>query len=233
MWSGPRNVSTALMYSFAQRSDARVVDEPLYGHYLHVTGAEHPGRETVLQTMDLDGRRVMHELATGPLDRDVLFAKQMAHHWIELEADLLRPFEHFLLIRDPREMLPSLAEVLHAVTLRDTGLPDQARLLECLLAEGKEPFCVDSRDLLSDPGRVLSEVCRRLGFEFEPCMLEWEPGPRPEDGVWAQWWYSNVHRSVGFQPWRPTGKVLDQDQEALLGACLEIYGRLYEYRIRD
>ncbi len=233
MWSGPRNVSTALMYSFAQRSDTSVVDEPLYGHYLHVTGAGHPGRETVLRVMDTDGGRVMRRLATDPGQKEVLFAKQMAHHWVDLEPQLLDPFEHFLLIRDPREMLPSLAEVLDDISLRDTGLPDQVRLLDCLLSAGKEPFCVDSMDLCSDPDRLLAGICRRLGLEFQPGMTEWKPGPRPEDGVWAQWWYANVHRSSGFRPWRPTRKVLPPGHDELLAGCLDLYGRLREYRIQD
>lgn len=231
MWSGPRNVSTAIMYSFAQRDDTTVVDEPLYGHYLRVTGAPHPGRETVLQAMDTDGSRVMRRLATGFIDRAVLFAKQMAHHWVELDPGLLEPFEHFLLIRDPREMLPSLAEVLDDVCMRDTGLPDQIRLLEHLLSAGRQPFCVDSRDLLSAPPQVLNGICRRLGLEYQPCMTEWQPGPRPEDGIWAEWWYTNVHRSSGFQPWRPTRKTLPPRYEGLLAECLDLYGRLIEYKI--
>jgi len=182
MWSGPRNVSTALMYSFAQRSDTRVVDEPLYGHYLRVSGARHPGRETVLAAMHSDGSGVMVGLATEPVDRDVLFAKQMAHHWVGLDISLLQAFENFLLIRDPREMLPSLAEVLDDISLRDTGLPDQVGLLEGLLAAGREPFCVDSRDLLSDPRRLLSLVCRRLGLEFQPAMLRWQAAPGTQVG---------------------------------------------------
>lgn len=233
MWSGPRNVSTAVMYSFAQRDDSVVVDEPLYGHYLRVTGAQHPGRETVLRSMDTDGAGVMRRLAVACPETEVLFAKQMAHHWIELDPQLLEPFEHFLLVRDPREMLPSLAEVLDDVCVRDTGLADQVDLLEHLLSMGRLPFCVDSRDLLSAPPRILKGICRRLGLAFQSCMTEWKPGPRAEDGVWAQWWYANVHRSSGFQPWRPTRKVLPPRYESLLGTCLELYGRLIEYKIQD
>jgi len=221
------------MYSFAQRGDSAVVDEPLYGHYLRVTGVQHPGRETVLRCMDTDGASVMQRLAIACPDREVLFAKQMAHHWVELDPQLLEPFEHFLLIRDPREMLPSLAEVLDDVCVRDTGLADQVGLLEHLLSTGRLPFCVDARDLLSAPQRILKGICRRLGLSFQPCMTEWEPGPRPEDGVWAKWWYANVHRSSGFQPWRPIRKVLPPRYESLLGACLELYGRLIEYKIQD
>jgi hypothetical protein len=233
MWSGPRNVSTALMYSFAQRHDACVVDEPLYGHYLRVTGVRHPGREQVLAAMDTDGRRVMSRLAEDPSDSQVLFAKQMAHHWTGLDARLLEPFEHFLLIRDPRHMLPSLAQVLETVTLEDTGLPAQIRLLDQLRSLGKEPFCLDARDLLRDPARMLAATCARLGLDFDAGMTEWDAGPRREDGVWAPWWYANVHRSTGFRPYRPGTRTIPEDMQGLLNPCDELYSRLRRLAIQD
>lgn len=233
MWSGPRNVSTAMMYSFAQRGDTVVVDEPLYAHYLRVTGADHPGRETVLRSMDADGAAVMERLADEPAGGRTLFVKQMAHHWVDLDPLLLRPFRHFLLIRDPEEMLASLAEILDEISLRDTGLAEQVRLLEHLVSAGETPFCVDARDLLSDPQIVLAAVCRRLGLEYQEGMTRWEPGPRPEDGVWARWWYANVHASTGFRPWRPSRKTVPRGYRDLLATCSELYQRLLEYRIRD
>jgi hypothetical protein len=169
------------MYSFAQRHDACVVDEPLYGHYLHVTGVRHPGREQVLAAMDTDGRRVMSRLAEDPSDRQVLFAKQMAHHWTGLDARLLEPFEHFLLIRDPRHMLPSLAQVLETVTLEDTGLPAQIRLLDQLRSLGKEPFCLDARDLLRDPARMLAATCASSATSSPP------PRSSIACRVWRPW----------------------------------------------
>jgi hypothetical protein len=231
MWSGPRNVSTALMYSFAQRSDTIVVDEPLYGHYLRSSGAQHPGRDEVMAAMDNDGRRVMLALAEGPAASPVVFAKQMAHHFLGLEPGLLKGMDHFLLIRDPGEMLPSLVEVLGEVTLRDTGLPDQTRLLNYLIEGGMDPFTVDSRDLLLDPERILAAICERLGLTFEPAMLRWRAGARPEDGVWAPWWYANVHRSTGFQPWRPSRRTVREEDLPLLEQCIGLYDRLREFSI--
>ncbi len=226
MWSGPRNVSTALMYSFAQRDDTRVVDEPLYGHYLASSGARHPGRDTVIRAMDTDGRRVMDRLAVEPADRPILFAKQMAHHWVGLDSRLLRPFEHFLLIRDPRDALPSLSKVLDKVSVADTGLPAQAHLLEELQRLGMQPFCLDSKDLLDNTESMLEAVCRRLGLAYDPAMTRWPAGPRPEDGVWAPWWYANVHRSTGFRPYRSSSEPLSEELQCLLPQCLELYSRL-------
>lgn len=233
MWSGPRNVSTALMYSFAQRSDTRIVDEPLYGHYLRASGAQHPGRDEVMGAMDNDGERVMRRLASDPADAPVLFVKQMAHHFVDLDSALLDGMDHFLLIRDPREMLPSLIEVLGDVTIRDTALPDQTRLLDHLVAGRLNPFTVDSKALLEDPERMLSRICNRLGIAFDPAMLRWQAGPRPEDGVWAPWWYGNVHRSTGFQAWRPSTRTIRDCDKPLLQQCVELYERLRAYSIDD
>jgi hypothetical protein len=220
------------MYSFAQRSDTRVQDEPLYGHYLKSSGAQHPGREQVMAAMDMDGDRVMRRLAGEPCDRPVLFAKQMAHHWVGLDGTLLGPFRHFFLIRDPRHTLPSLARVLDKVDLEATGLPAQTRLLDALQSLGLRPFCVDSRDLLESPADMLEAVCRHLGLRFDPGMTRWDPGPRPEDGVWAPWWYENVHQTTAFRPYRKPAGTLQGELRDLLRQCLPLYSRLREFAIR-
>jgi hypothetical protein len=226
-------VSTALMYSFAQRADTRVVDEPLYGHYLRVSGVRHPGRDEILASMDTDGGSVMRHLAAAAYDRPVLFAKQMAHHWLSMDARLLADFDHFFLIRDPRQMLPSLAKVLNTVDLEATGLPSQVRLLDEVQSRGLEFFCIDSGDLLKSPAGLLSAACRRLQLDFDPGMTHWQPGPRPEDGVWAPWWYARVHRSRGFEPYRPATDPVPEQLLGLLDECQKLYSRLREFAIHD
>lgn len=232
MWSGPRNVSTAVMYSFAQRPDTAVIDEPLYGHYLRLTGAPHPGRDEVLAAMELDGHRVMAELRRYAAGKPILFAKQMAHHLTGIDYELLRDAEHFLLIRDPIEMLPSLSKVLPTPRLEDTGLVGQVELLETLQAFGQDPFCIDARELLNDPATILARACDRLDLEFLPCMLEWPPGPRPEDGVWAPHWYANVHRSRGFAPWRAPPDTFPSALRPLLDQCRPYYQQLFARALR-
>ncbi len=180
LWSGPRNVSTALMYSFAQRGDTRVVDEPLYAHYLRVSGADHPGRDDVLRSLDQDGARVVSEVILGPCDREVIFFKQMAHHLVELDRSFLGRCANVLLTRDPRDMVPSLVAHLREATLRDTGYATLVELYGELRAIGQEPPVLDARELLTDPRSVLGELCRRLGLPFEEAMLRL--GARPEAG---------------------------------------------------
>ena len=215
MWSGPRNVSTALMYSFRQRSDTVVVDEPLYGHYLKATGAEHPGAREVLDAMDNDGERVVREVILGPCGRPIHFFKNMAHHLPGLDPGFLDSITNVLLIRDPTEMLPSLARQLSSPTLRDTGLREQIVILDSILARGEKPIVLDARELLLDPPGVMRLACAGLGIPFEGAMLSWPAGPKPEDGVWARHWYHNVHASTGFAPYSPP-----EDQfPARLGPC--------------
>jgi Sulfotransferase domain len=231
VWSGPRNVSTALMYSFRQRPDTVVVDEPLYGHYLRVTGADHPGEKEVMAAMDCDGERVVREIILGPCERRILFMKNMAHHLVELDRAFLSKITNVLLIRDPKEMLPSLAEQLHHPTLRDTGLAKQTEILDLILESGEEPVVLDAKYLLLDPPGVLGRACEKLGIPFYESMLSWPPGPKPEDGIWARYWYDNVHSSTAFSPYRPKTEPFPERLEPLLRECRPFYERLRKFAI--
>ncbi len=228
LWSGPRNVSTALMYAFAQRGDTRCVDEPLYAHYLAVSGARHPGDDEVLAAMDRDGERVVREVVLGPCDREVKFLKMMAHHLVGLDWGFLDSTANVILTRDPREVLASLVHQVPEPALRDTGYDQQVRLAERF----PEAPIVDARELLLDPAGVLAELCRRLGLAFDEAMLSWPPGPKACDGVWAPHWYHNVHRSTGFKPYRPKKRPLPSVLEPLLAECRPLYETLYARAIR-
>jgi hypothetical protein len=231
LWSGPRNVSTALMYSLAQRSDTQVVDEPLYGHYLRVSNAAHPGRNEVIQSMNCDGDAVMRELLLSGTDKPVLFMKHMAHHLVGIDRSFLGQTHNVFLIRDPREMLPSLTVQLPMAGLADTGLAVQSALFAELQGSGAKPAVVDSRQLLLDPERVLAALCQHLGLAFEPAMLSWPSGPIREDGVWAKYWYHSVHRSTGFARYREKNHF-PQELTALLNECAPHYEVLYQQAIR-
>jgi Sulfotransferase domain len=231
VWSGPRNVSTALMYSFRQRTDTVVVDEPLYGHYLKSSDAEHPGAREVLDAMDNDGERVVREVILGPYERPIHFFKNMAHHLPGLDPAFLNGITNVLLIRDPTEMLPSLAKQLSSPTLRDTGLREQAYILDSILARGEEPVILDAREVLLDPPGVLRQACAGLGLPFEDAMLSWPAGPKPEDGVWAKHWYHNVHASTGFEPYSPPRDPFPARLKPLLEECLPYYEYLRGYAI--
>jgi len=232
LWSGPRCVSTALMYSFAQRPDTMVVDEPLYGHYLRSSGAEHPGRDEVMAALDCDGERVVRQVILGPCARPVLFLKQMAHHLVDLDRGFLAATANVLLIRDPAEVLRSLQHQLEAPRLADTGIAAQSSLFDELRRVGEKPPVVDSRELLLAPAVVLEKLCARLGIDPDSGMLSWPAGGRSEDGAWAPHWYANVHRSTGFTPYRPKTGEFPRRLRSVLDEARPHYEKLSRYALR-
>ena len=220
------------MYSFAQRDDTRVVDEPLYAHYLTVSGARHPGRDEVIASQDIDADRVIQNVILGPCDRPLLFIKQMAHHTTGMNPAFMAQTENAFLIRDPREMLPSLVKQVPEPDLSSTGLAWQSDLHRRLMKAGKKPAVVDARLLLLEPEGVLSHLCEGFGIVFDPGMLSWPAGPRPEDGVWARYWYENVHKSTGFEPYRPKTDPFPTSLEPLLSECEEHYEYLLGFAVQ-
>ena len=233
MWSGPRNISTALLRSWGNRADTVVVDEPLYAHYLAATGADHPARETVLAAHDADWRRVVADLlAPLPEGRVISYQKHMAHHLLpEIGRAWLPSLTHAFLIRDPREMLASLDRVLAAPALADTGLAQQCEIFDSVSAAGRTPPVIDARDVLQAPGPLLRALCAALDVAFDENMLRWPAGPRPTDGAWAPWWYDAVIASTGFEPYRPATDPLPAHLDGLLEQCLPFYDHLHRHRI--
>ena len=234
MWSGPRNISTALMRSFGSRPDTAVCDEPLYAFYLARHSVDHPGRDEVVARGETDWRKVAAFL-TGPVPggKEVFYQKHMAHHLLsEVGRAWLDELVHAFLIRDPREMLLSLAKVMPAPSALDTGLPQQLELFRAVERRlGRPPPVVDARDVLEDPAGVLHALCAALELEFTPAMLAWEPGLRPTDGVWAKHWYGEVAKSTGFERWRPREGALPARLEGVHAECLDAYRRLGERRL--
>lgn len=232
LWSGPRNVSTALMYSFRQRSDTTVVDEPLYAYSLDRFDIPHPGREEVMATQDTDGEAVVRDVILGPVPTPVVFFKNMARHLQGLDRAFLVELHNVILTRDPAEMLPSFIKQVPEPDLDMTGLPMQVSLLDSILEEGKNPLVLDARLVLTDPAAVLEELCDRIGIPFEEAMLSWPAGPVPEDGVWAKYWYDSVHDSTGFAPYQPKDEKVPDRLQPLLAQATPLYERLVAYALR-
>jgi len=228
MWSGPRNISTAMMRSFEARPDTVVVDEPLYAHYLAVTGIDHPGREHIMQSQPTRWQDVAAQL-TGPLPGDpaVHYQKHMTHHLLpEIGRDWLGGLTHAYLIRDPAHVVASYARVRGEPTLEDLGYPQQAEIFR---AYGGP--VVDAADILRDPAGTLGRLCEALGIAFDPAMLSWEPGPRPTDGVWAPFWYAAVRASTGFAAYDPRPAEVPDRLRRLVEAAQPYYDELADRRL--
>lgn len=234
MWSGPRNISTAMMRAWENREDCAVSDEPLYAAYLATTGIDHPGRDEVIAAGETDWRRVADALL-GPVPggKAVWYQKHMNHHLLaDMDTDWVLGLRNVLLIRDPSEVVASYIKSRATVTPDDIGLPQQGRLFDLLCdALGEAPIVIDAGDFLRAPEAHLRALCGRLGIAFTPRMLSWPAGPRDSDGVWAPYWYDAVWRSIGFEPWRPREDTLTGEALAAADICRPIYERLREYRM--
>ncbi len=228
MWSGPRNLSTALMRSFGNRPDCSVVDEPLYAAYLVATGLDHPGRDDIIASQQADPSVVLAELTRGPVATPVQYQKHMTHHL--LPAFPRRPLSSLrnaFLVRDPERVLTSYAKVREEPTLEDLGLPQQLELFERFGGP-----VVDAADVLRDPRGTLTLLCEAVGVRFLEVMLSWPAGPRDTDGVWARHWYAGVEASTGFARDSPgSGDPLPDRLARLLQRCQPYYDALAPYRL--
>jgi hypothetical protein len=227
LWSGPRNISTALMYSFGQRPDTLVFDEPLYAHYLKNTEAKayHPGADEVLASMETNGEKVI-QMMMGNHSKEVVFFKNMCHHLLNLDTTFMRSVCNVILTRDPAEVIPSFAKEIENPSMIDIGFEAQVQLLNLLVEMGADVLVIDSNTILKNPEQELRKLCDNIGITFYTEMLRWEMGARREDGVWAKYWYKNVHASSGFQPYVDKDLVLEDRFKPLYEAALPLYQKL-------
>ena len=234
MWSGPRNISTAMMRSFEARGDCAVVDEPFYAVYLARSGADHPMRAEVLASQPNEPDDVVAGLSAPlPAGKVVQYQKQMTHHMVfEPSTPWLASLRHAFLIRDPAAMIASYLAKRPSVVPEDLGLARQRELYTlATAATGHEPPVVDAADLLMNPPGLLRQLCAALGITFTDAMCRWPPGRRATDGVWAPHWYGVVEQTTGFAPYQPSEPSLPTSAAAVLRACEDDYQYLFERRL--
>jgi hypothetical protein len=234
MWSGPRNISTAMMRAWENRGDCAVSDEPLYAAYLAATGIDHPMRDAVIAAGDTDWRNVVRVLTGAvPDGKPVWYQKHMTHHLLRgMDRDWIGQLANVLLIRDPREVVASYLKARATVTPEDIGLPQQVELFDMLSAAGAPPPIIDAGDFLRAPEAHLRALCRMLGIDFSERMLQWPSGPRATDGAWAPHWYARVWESTGFEPGSdPAATHLPAAGERVAEACMAHYQRLHTQRV--
>lgn len=235
MWSGPRNLSTAMMRAFENRTDCEVVDEPLYAHYLAATGAEHPGREAVVAAGDTDWQRVVKQLVgAAPNGQPLWYQKHMCHHLLPgMDTGWIGQLENVLLIRDPAEVVASYLRTRDTCSAEEIGVPQQLALFEQLkTGPTGPPPVIDAGCFLADPRGQLQALCALLGIAFSERMLSWPAGPRDSDGIWAPHWYQQVWASTGFAAPRREPLELDAAGRRIVDACRPAYETLYAHRLR-
>ncbi|MCC5864199.1 MAG: hypothetical protein JJU31_03665 [Wenzhouxiangella sp.] len=235
MWSGPRNISTAMMRAWENRRDCAVVDEPLYAAWLADSGADHPGRDEVIAAGETDWRKVVARL-TGPNPdgQPLWYQKHMCHHLIDgMSWDWIANLTNVFLVRRPDAVVASYvrARGTEQITPDDIGLPRQIELFDWLSQRQAPPPVIDSDAFLGDPRGHLQALCRHLGIDYNDCMLHWPPGPRDSDGVWAPHWYASVQASTGFQPPRQQMISLSGALAAVADACQPQYQALMAHRL--
>lgn len=228
IWSGPRNVSTALMYAFRQRADTTVVDEPLYAAHLAANpDLHHPGRDEVLASQPTDPDEVVARLLADDWPTPVVVAKQMAAHLAGTDRGWLDDAAaNVVLVRAPEPVVASYTEQVSEPTVDDLGYPVQAWLVDSALSRGERPLVLETTRLLDDPAGVLARLCELLDLPFDDAMLSWDAGPKPEDGAWAPHWYARTHASTGFA--RPRRRTIDLPDHlaAVAAAARPLYDRI-------
>lgn len=237
MWSGPRNISTAMMRAFENRADCAVSDEPFYAAYLAQTGLQHPMREAVIASQPKGWREVAHALlGPVPMGRAVWYQKHMSHHMLPgFGLDWTERVKNVFLIRSPAAVLASYTRKREAVTLAEIGLPQQVEIFDRVAQRlGNAPPVIESNDVLADPRGMLASLCAACGIGFDLHMLAWPVGRRASDGVWAPAWYDKVEQSTGFGPAREetTAAGLEPRLRSIAEAAAPLYARLSEHALK-
>jgi len=235
MWSGPRNISTAMMRSWGNRSDTIVVDEPFYAFYLKATGKKHPGAGEVIANGETDWRKIVSRLTKEPIPfgKRIYFQKQMTHHLLpEIDRQWIVDLANCFLIRDPREVILSYIKKNPDPTLEDLGFVQQVDIFDYVYRHtALVPSVIDARDVLDNPRKILELLGAAISVEFDESMLSWPPGLRETDGIWAKYWYEEVARSTSFQLYKPREGVIPGRLSEIYEQCRECYHRLYKYRL--
>ena len=237
MWSGPRNISTAMMRAWENRSDSTVIDEPFYAHYLSHTGIAHPMASEIIAAGESDWQRVVERISRRPA-RGIVYQKHITVHMLpHIALDFLDRLAHVFLIRDPRDVLASYAKKRTTVTADDLGYDRQQHLFDTVTAlHGRVPPVIDSARFLQNPRGQLEALCQVVGIAFDPAMLHWSAGERDSDGIWHRHWYDAVKRSTGFEAAtgmdQRTMDVATAEDEAVIAACLHAYDALSVHALR-
>ncbi len=235
MWSGPRNISTAMMRSWGSRSDTFVIDEPYYAYYLSQNDLDHPGRDEVLKEGELDVKKISNGLVNDFNGNcSIYYQKHITHHLLDsIDRDWMKSVVNCFLIRDPKDMIISYSRVHPDLTMHLLGLEEQNEIFEHVKdITGEIPPIIDAKDVLMNPRDILSKLCNKIGVLFSEEMLIWARGSRDTDGNWGKYWYKNVVNSTGFNQYKPKTEDVPAKYQNLYEECLSLYNNLHNLRIK-
>ena len=235
MWSGPRNISTAMMRSWGSRSDTFVIDEPYYAHYLSQNDLDHPGRDEVIGEGELDSEKVSQGLVNDTKDScSIYYQKHITHHLLDsIDREWMKSVINCFLIRDPKDMIISYSKVHPNLNMHLLGLEEQNEIFEYVKnITGEIPPIVDAKDVLLNPRNILSKLCGNIGITFSEEMLSWSRGPRDTDGNWGKYWYKNVMNSTGFNEYKSKKEDVPKEYEQLYQKCYILYKKLHRLRLK-
>ena len=231
-WSGPRNISTALMRSWSSRSDTAVIDEPFYAYYLKEKQLKHPMYKEILNTYSTKYENIVKYLITDiPKNKKIWYQKHMAHHLINLDnIDWIKKFENCFLIRHPKEVINSYIAKNQLYNVKELGYPQQYEIVKFLRKSGKSFIIIDSKDILTNPENALSKWCEKININFEKSMLNWEKGNHSTDGIWWKHWYENVIQSTSFQDFKKKDISIENKYDSIYNESMNYYNYLREIK---
>ena len=223
LWSGPRNISTALMYSFSSRDDTIVFDEPLYAHYLYYSKIKHPDYKKIINTYETNGNKVIKKIILKDYESPISFFKLMSHFTVNLNLNFLKEVKNIILIRNPLDVIASYNQIIKHPTIQDIGILDQYNMFRYFNDMNISYIIIDSKDILENPEKALKKLCEKLKITFDKKMLNWQKGPKIFDGIWAKYWYTNVHKTTGFINSKQKKIILKNQNKKLYHEAVKYY----------
>ena len=234
MWSGPRNLSTALMRSFENRGDTKVWDEPLYAYYLNETKKDHPMFKEIIETYEININKLTKKIISKNKGEEIFYQKHMSHHILsQTPVNWIASGTNVFLIRDPKDVILSYIQKNTLNNSNDIGFPMQRKLFNLLKDSGKNPIVINADDLSTNSRDVLIELCKVLKIKFSEKMLTWAKGKRDSDGIWEKVWYKNVQSSTKFEKLKKNNQVIPKIHENIYKECLDIYNELNLFKIKN
>ena len=232
-WSGPRNISTALMRSWSSRSDTKVIDEPFYAYYLKETGLKHPLADKIIQSYPASFNEILENISSKALDqKPIFYQKHMAHHLVNIKNfNFVDRFENCILIRNPKRVIASYTLKNNLINAKELGYHQQNEIISYLIQQKRKVIVIDAQSLLQDPKKILKKWCDKINLSFDVKMLKWKKGIYSTDGLWANYWYNSVANTTSFDKKISQNPIIDKKYIEIYDECMFLYDKMLKMSI--